>query len=119
MCKEPCLQQYENGVEVRADVRARGFWQRMQRAFVDVRVFYPFVTSCRCKTVAATFRSMGPAEKRKYNQVVMNQENGTFSPLILSCNGGMSIETRKFFQRVSELIVEFHQNFSETSPKFQ
>ena len=38
----------------------------------------------------------------------MNQENGTFTPLIFSCNGGMSIETRKFFQRVSELIAEKH-----------
>ncbi|KAG1673340.1 putative ABC transporter C family member 15 [Nymphon striatum] len=33
--KEPCLQNVDNGVELRADVSARGFWQRMQRAFVD------------------------------------------------------------------------------------
>ena len=46
----------------------------------------------------------------------MNEENGTFTPLIFSCNGGMSIETRKFFQRFSELISEkHHQNFSDTS----
>ena len=33
-----------------------------------------------------------------------------------SCNGGMSIETKKFFQRLSELISEkHHQNFSDTS----
>ena len=88
----------------------------MQRAFVDVRVFYPFAPSYRCKTLAATFRSMELAKKRKYNQVVMNQENGTFTPLIFSCNGGMSIETRKFFQRVSKLIAEkHHKNVIETS----
>ena len=46
----------------------------------------------------------------------MNEENGTFTPLIFSCNGGMSIETRKCFQRLSELISEkYHQNFSDTS----
>ena len=39
VCKETCLQQSKNGVELRADASARGFWQRMQRAFVDVRVF--------------------------------------------------------------------------------
>ncbi len=45
----------------------------------------------------------------------MNEENGTFIPLIFSCNGGMSRETRKFFQRLSELISEKHnQNISET-----
>ena len=56
------------------------------------------------------------AKKRKYNEVIMNQENGTFTPLFFSYNGGMSIETRKFFQRLSELISEeHHQNFSDTS----
>ena len=116
VCKEPCLQQSENGVEIRVDVTARGFWQRMQRAFVDVRVFYPFVPSYRCKTLASTFRSMELAKKGKYNEVVMNKENGTFTPLIFSCNGGMSIETRNFFQRFSELISEkHHQNFSDAS----
>ena len=46
----------------------------------------------------------------------MNEENGTFTPLIFSCNGGMSIETKKFFQRLSELIAEKrHSNFNETS----
>ena len=39
VCKEHCLQKSENGVELRADASARGFWQIMQRAFVDVRVF--------------------------------------------------------------------------------
>ena len=92
------------------------FWQRMQRAFVDVQVLNPFAPSYRCKTLEATFRSMELAKKRKSNQVFMNKENGTFTPLIFSCNGGMSIETRKFFQRVSEPIAEkHHQNFSETS----
>ena len=46
----------------------------------------------------------------------MNEENGTFTPLIFSCNGGVSIETRKFFQRLSELMSEkHHRNFSDTS----
>ncbi len=31
------------------------------------------------------------------NQSILNKENGTFTPLIFSCNRGMSSETRKFF----------------------
>ena len=58
------------------------FLQRIQRAFVDVRVFYPFAPSYCCKILAASFRSMELAKKRKYNQVVMNEENETFTPLI-------------------------------------
>ena len=46
----------------------------------------------------------------------MNEENGTFTHLIFSCNDGMSIETRKFFQCLSELISDkCHQNLSDTS----
>ena len=45
-----------------------------------MRVFYPFASSYRCKTLASTFRSMELAKKRKYNKVVMkmieeNEEN--------------------------------------------
>ena len=46
----------------------------------------------------------------------MNEGNGTCTPLIVSCNGGMSIETRKLFHRLSELISEkYDQKFSDTS----
>ena len=46
--KEPVIQSSPaNDDEIRADVCARGFWQRLQRAFVDVRVFYPFAPSYR------------------------------------------------------------------------
>ena len=31
--------------EARLDVRARGFWQRGQRAFFDVRIFNPYTRS--------------------------------------------------------------------------
>ena len=71
-----------------------------------MRVVYPFAPSYRCKTFTSTFGSMELAKKQKYNEVVMNEENGTFTPLIFSCNGGMSIETRKFFQRLPELTSE-------------
>ena len=52
---EPCLLPVTNenlhyrsairGDEVRLDIRARGFWQKGQQAFMDVRVFDP--NACR------------------------------------------------------------------------
>jgi len=50
----------------RADVSARGFWQRRQKAFVDVRIFYPFAQSYRNQALSATFRSMERTKKKKY-----------------------------------------------------
>ena len=115
--KEPLIQPYENDEsEVRADVSARGFWQRLQRAFVDVRVFYPFARSYQNQSLAASMKAMESIKKRKYNARVMNAENGSFTPLIFTTNGGMSKETTRFFSRLAELIADKHSlHYSETS----
>ena len=42
--------------ELRADISVRSFWQRLQRAFVDVRVFYPFAPSYRNQSLATTMK---------------------------------------------------------------
>jgi len=54
----------------------------MQRAFVDVRIFYPFAQSYRNQALSSTFRSMERAKKEKYNSKIMENEHGTFTPLI-------------------------------------
>ena len=44
--KEPTLDSSPAGTEkFREDIVARGFWQRMQRVFTDVKVFYPLAPS--------------------------------------------------------------------------
>ena len=108
VCKEPALSntnEIENR-ELRADVSARGLWQPMQRAFIDVRVFHPFAPSYRNQPISATFKSMEAEKKRKYNRLIIEKENGSFTPLIFSSNGGMSRETSIFFSRIAELISE-------------
>ena len=67
--KEPALSNStDTEEELRADVSARGLWQPMQRAFIDVRVFHPFAPSYRNQSVSATFKSMENEKKRKYNR---------------------------------------------------
>ena len=105
--KEPPLQPSTTGTEeLRADIVARGFWQPMQRAFMDVRVFYPFAPSYRNQSLAATMKTMEGKKKRKYMERILNEEYGTFTPLVFSSSGGMSKETKRFFQRLAELISE-------------
>ena len=66
--KEPVLQPSPIKCdELRVDVCARGFWQRMQRTFVDVRVFYPFAPSYRNQTLTTTMKAMESIKKRKYS----------------------------------------------------
>ena len=115
--KEPMLQPCPVAKdELRADIAARGFWQSMQRAFVDVRVFYPFAQSYRHQSLSATMKSMEAKKKNKYLKRVLNDENGTFTPLVFTSNGGMSKETRRFYIRLAELIAEKSKSsYSETS----
>ena len=105
--KEPTLQSTpDSSNDLRADISVRGFWEKLQRAFLDVRVFYPFAPSYFNQSLGTSMKAMEKSKKRKYNQRVLDGENGTFTPLIFSSNGGMSKETKRFYSRLSELISE-------------
>ena len=41
-------------------------------------------------------KQMEKEKKRKYVSRVLDQENGTFTPLVFSANGGISKETKRF-----------------------
>ena len=114
--KEPILQKrFEHDSELRADITLRGFWQRQQKAFLDVRVFSPSARSYQNQNLPSVMRQMEKEKKRKYLYRVLDQENGTFTPLVFSANGGMSKETKRFYARLSELLSEKNNSsFSET-----
>ena len=84
----------------------RSFWQRLQRAFVDVRVFYPFTPSYWNQVLATTMKIMESQKKRKYNQQIIDGENGSFTALVFIANGGMSMETKQFYRQLSQLLCE-------------
>ena len=61
-------------------------------------------------------KNMETKKKTKYLKRVLNDENGTFTPLVFTSNGGMSKETRRFYIRLAELIADKSKNsYSETS----
>jgi len=80
VCKEPSLSNDNDDEELRADVSAGGVWQHMQRAFFDVRVFYPFA----------------PSYRKKFKKEIELS-------LIFTSNGGMNRETRIFYKRLSNM----------------
>ena len=105
--KEPALSTKPGSDdELRADINVRSFWQRLQRAFVDVRVFYPFAPSYRNPSLATTMKTMENQNKRKYSQRILDGENGSFNPLVFTINGGMTTETKQFYKRLSQLLCE-------------
>ena len=105
--KEPALSTTPGSDDVlRADINVRSFWQRLQRAFVDVRVFYPFAPSYRNQSLATTMKTMENQKKRKCNQRILYGENGSFTPLVFTTNGGMSTETKQFHRRSVNCYVK-------------
>ena len=70
--------------DARLDVSARGFWQREQRAFFDVRVFNPFSKSHLNQKLDTAFSSNENGKKRHYNQRIIEVEHGSFSSLVFS-----------------------------------
>ena len=90
----------------RPDVAARGVWTRGSRAFFDVRVFNPLAPSYRNQTLTAAHRSNENAKKRCYRERIQQVEHGSFTPLVFTCFGGMSVECRKFYNHISDKLSE-------------
>ena len=114
--EEPLLQEITGEVfkrkttkvdkEARLDISARGFWMRGQKVFCDVRVFNPLTKCYRTKTLAKVHELNEKEKKVKYAARVVEVENGSFTPLVFSCFGGMSRECTLFFKRLSEKFAD-------------
>ena len=65
--------------EARLDVSARGFWQRGQRAFFDVRVFNPFALTKSLK------RHLRPTRRRRRDTTTNESLKLSLVPSARSC----------------------------------
>ena len=45
-------------------------------------------------------------QNKKYNQWILDDENGTFTPLVFTTSGGMITETKQFYKQISQLFCE-------------
>ena len=89
----------------RLDVHARGFWDRQQSAFFDVRVCHPNADSYRELSPKQIFQLHENEKKRQYSRRVLEVEQGTFTPLVFTSTGGMADECKRFHSRLAELLA--------------
>ena len=94
--------------EARLDFTARGFWQRGELAFFDVRVFNPFAKTHLNTKLESAFERNETSKKTEYNERVINIEHGSFTPVVLSAFGGFGRETSKFISTLISKISERH-----------
>ena len=120
---EPALQQLDSETfsyrsansdpNAHLDIRARGFWNRGQDTFLDVRVFHLNESSNYSTTIATAYRKHEQAKKRKYAQRVRDVEHDVFTPLVFTTTGqplvftttgGMGREATTFYRRLADGI---------------
>ena len=89
----------------RVHVKCTGFWNAHQDAFLDVRVFNPFVSCNQNKQMKAVYHQHEREKRRVYSQCVREVERGTFTPLVLTATGGMGPSTSIFFQTLAAMIA--------------
>ena len=90
--------------EEHLDIKVRGFWNPVQDAFFDVRVFHPNAPSYRSKDTVANYRQHESAKKREYNQRIQYVEHGVFTPLVFSTSGGMGREGSTFYKHLADML---------------
>ena len=94
--------------EARLDIKARGFWNRHEMAFFDVRIFNPYAKSYLNKNLETVFRQHEAEKKKEYGQRVVRIEHGSFTPLVMSAYGGFGTETSKCISNLIDKISEKH-----------
>jgi hypothetical protein len=92
--------------ESRLDIKAKGFWQRGQTAFFDIRTTHVNSASQKHKSTSAIFRTHEAAKKREYMQRVLEVEQGTFTPLVFGTNGGMGEECERFISALANKLSQ-------------
>ena len=92
--------------EARVDISARGFWNRGQKAFFDLRVFNPLAPCYSGLSLDAAHTRNERDKTRKYGERIINVEQGTFTPLVFTSAGGMARQSQIFYKRMAELMAE-------------
>ena len=96
--------------EARLDISARVFGTKYQIAFFDVRVF----DSARGKKTKIYSNVTGQKKwkKRKYNERIMQVENGSFIHYIFLINVGMGKANRCYSPKVTKLAEKRGATYS-------
>ena len=92
--------------EARVDISARGFWNRGQKSFFDLRIFNPLALCYSGLSLDAAHAKNERDKITKYGERTINVEQGTFTPLVFTSAGGMARQSQIFYKRMAELMAE-------------
>ena len=96
--------------DARMDVFCLRLWGKLQKSYIDVRVFHPGAPSYRSKALNSLYKLQEAEKKRSYGKRVIEVEKGTFSPFVLSTSGGLAPESDRILRTLAGKIVKQHKN---------
>ena len=105
MTGKEVLKSSNSSNKARAGVSTRGLWINRQTAFCDVRVFNPLARCHLHHSLPAVHKNNKNEKKWEYNQRILQIEDGSFTPLVFSCFGGMSREYSCIFLHTAEHLA--------------
>ena len=73
--------------------------------FFDIRVFDSNAKWYEAKTRLSCYRTNEMEKKRKCNERIWQVENGSFTPLVFSINGGMGKKANKYYSQIAEKLM--------------
>ena len=101
--------------DARLDVHCHGLWERQRAALFDVRICHPNVDWYKELSLKQIYKLHEDEKKRKYASRIIEVKNGTFTPLVFTTSGGMSLECQRYHSRLAELISSKKQeNYATT-----
>ena len=77
-----------------------------QITFFDITVFNQNVNRYKGKTIQQCYTANEMEKKQKSNECILQAENGSFTLLVFSVNGGLGNEANKCYSRIAKKLVE-------------
>ena len=94
--------------EALSDIRAAGFWTRMEDVFFEIRVFHANAPSNQCRTFQAACEHPERIKQLEYEDSekrIVNIDRGSFCPLVFSTSGAIAPLSTRFLKRLTGKIA--------------
>ena len=83
----------------------KGFWRDGQNAFFDIRVTNADNAGQRDKQLKSVLHNHEQEKKRSYNARVMEIDQGTFTPIVLTVKGVVGHEASLYHKLLADKIA--------------
>ena len=101
--------------DARLDIHAGGFWDKQKSIFFYIRVCHPNADSYKDPTPEQVYRLHDENEKKRiYERRVLEVEQASFTPLVLTTTGGMGRKCLRYHSRLTEMISKRKKRKAKT-----